>query len=199
MALKSTTLQGVPQFERALRRFKEELLVEFRKVVASETLEARNNAILLLTSPSGDHETAAIDTGQLRQSIHPRFKNNGLTGEIFTTNRHAPFIEFGTGTRNEVPPEAIDAGAFKGSGKRHAPFSPEAIEALSAWARRHGFRDPQSAAWAIARNIYRRGGMPPRPFIYPSIKRSQFHFVRRLTDAIKRLEKRHTKKGRGRP
>lgn len=37
-----------------------------------------------------------VDTGRLRSSIHPTFKQNGLGAEIITDVVYAPFVEFGT-------------------------------------------------------------------------------------------------------
>ena len=51
-------------------------------------------------------------TGRLSNDIH--VKHSGMTGEVFTTVEHAPFVEFGTGSGFKAPNEMRDvAKKFK--------------------------------------------------------------------------------------
>lgn len=53
-----------------------------------------------------------VDTGELRNSIHSRsrVKENTVTGDVYTNNDHAAYVEFGTGQRGEAAPKDLPEG-----------------------------------------------------------------------------------------
>lgn len=53
-----------------------------------------------------------VDTGELRNSIHSRsrVKENTVTGDVYTSNDHAAYVEFGTGQRGEAAPKDLPEG-----------------------------------------------------------------------------------------
>ena len=95
--------------------------------------EARNNV----------KQIDAFDTGELFNSISVSVSPKGLSVVVYSSSKHAPFIEFGT-----------------------APHFPP-IDKIRAWCKRKGI--PESAAFPIARAISERG-TPERPWLYPAYK-----------------------------
>lgn len=83
----------------------------------------------------------AFDTGALFNSIEVGESPQGMRVAVYSTAKHAPFIEFGT-----------------------APHFPP-IDKIRAWCARKGI--PESAAFPIARAISERG-TPERPWLYPA-------------------------------
>lgn len=58
-----------------------------------------------------------VDKGGLKQSI--RVANKGLTGEVTVGAEYGPYVEYGTGSKVNVPTELKDyAIQFKGKGIR---------------------------------------------------------------------------------
>lgn len=115
---------------------------------------------------------APIDTGRLRQSIHPIVhRQPGLViGIIGTSLHYAPYQEYGTG---------LLAEGVGGKGKRHHP-PPAAMEL---WAKRHGFESGKAAAWAI----YKRGGVKPKRFFREGLKAAEDDIGRLFEAALDKL------------
>jgi Bacteriophage HK97-gp10, putative tail-component len=101
----------------------------------------------------------AFDTGELYNSLTMGESTLGLRVTVYSTSKHAPFIEFGT-----------------------SPHFPP-LDKIRAWCARKGI--PVSAAFPIARAISERG-TPERPFLYPAYKvgiRRHIDRVRRFVGA----------------
>lgn len=108
------------------------------------------------------------DRGTLRQSIGHR-QTGPLTYEVFVGTFYAPFIEFGTKTKVQVPSGLEDVAAqfrgLKGTGALSL------IEAIKGWVKRKKIasgKEIDKVAFVIARSIY-RNGISPRPFFYKHI------------------------------
>ena len=105
------------------------------------------------------------DRGTLRQSIgHSEI--GPLTYEVFVGTFYAPFIEFGTKSKKQIPAGLEDVAAkfkgLKGTG------SLSLIESIKGWVKRKGIasgKEIDKVAFVIARSIY-RNGIRPRPFFY---------------------------------
>lgn len=167
------------RFERAQVNAALRLLVrrsqsEARKVVAASARRIQNQARVL----------APVDVGTLRSKILPKMFQGGLVAEIGSRVGYSAFIEFGTGLLNRVPAEALKEGAKKGKGRRY--FPPPA--ALMPWVRRH--KMPPEAAFAVAAAIYRRGGTPPKPFLFPAWEMEKGRFIREVMNALRRTAER---------
>ncbi len=111
--------------------------------------EARNNV----------KQLDAFDTGELFNSIDISVSPKGLSVTVYSSSKHAPYIEFGT-----------------------APHFPP-LDAIRAWCARKGI--PVSAAFPIARAISERG-TPERPWLYPAYKvgiRRHVDRIRKYVDA----------------
>ncbi len=99
-------------------------------------------------------ELAPVDTGRLRSSINYDVDSSALPlwAEIGPSTNYGASVEFGIGDFNEGP---------GGLGQRRLPTAAE----LEGWARRHGMN-----AYAVARIIEKRGGIPPRPYMRPGFE-----------------------------
>lgn len=105
------------------------------------------------------------DRGTLRQSIGHR-QSGPLTYEVFVGTFYAPFIEFGTKSKAQVPAGLEDvASQFRG---QKGTGALTLIEAIKGWVKRKGIatgNELDRVAFVIARSIY-RNGIRPRPFFY---------------------------------
>ncbi len=151
-----------------------ELLAEIDKAteeVKNKVLELLENAAHVVEGEA--KKKSPINLGALRNSIHIEkiWEGNKREFRIGTNLEYAPYMEFGTGLLADYPSEKK---------KRHAPFSPEAIAALTKWASDHRFEDPDSAAWAIAFSIYKRGGLRPRVFLRNGFQEGKKYFLEEL-------------------
>jgi hypothetical protein len=95
----------------------------------------------------------AYDTHELYESVAYAVFPHRFSGAVYSTAKHAPFIEFGT-----------------------APHFPP-VDKIRAWCGRKGI--PESAAFPIARAISERG-TPERPWLYPAYFASMRGHVDRI-------------------
>ncbi len=151
-----------------------ELLAEIDRA----TEEIKNKVIKLLEDTAYEIEGEAkkkspINLGALRNSIHVEkiFEENKKEFRVGTNIEYAPYMEFGTGLLADYP---------SANKKRHAPFSPNAIKALTKWASDHKFENPEEVAWGIAFNIYKKGGLRPRAFLRSGFQEGKKYFMQEL-------------------
>ena len=109
--------------------------------------EARNNIM----------QIDAYDTHELYDSVEYSVSRLGNSVVVYSTAKHAPFIELGT-----------------------APHFPP-LDKIRAWCGRKGI--PESAAYPIARAIAERG-TPERPWLYPAYKAGIQGHVGRIRDFV---------------
>lgn len=125
----------------------------------------------------GAKQRCAVDTGRLRSSIAMEPYNGGLTIEVGTDVKYAPYIEFGTGPRVSVPGELTDyAAQFKGRGGGMAPPG-----ALLGWMRTHGI--PESAEFVIRRAIAKKG-IKAQPFLFPAWEQERPEYIAKLKEIL---------------
>jgi len=107
----------------------------------------------------------AVDTGHLKRSILVEQEDalGGIMVEVGPTAPFGHFVEYGTGI----------FGPYKTPLTKMPP-----VAALEEWARHHGI-DP----FVLARAILRKGGLKPRPYLYPAAEEE----IPPLYDRIKRL------------
>lgn len=92
------------------------LSAEVNKASVSKAIRAiklftdrKDKAIRSQVSTSADSITRVakqlcpVDTGRLRDSIHPEFSNNGMDAQVVTDVFYAPFVEFGTSRQRAQP------------------------------------------------------------------------------------------------
>lgn len=127
--------------ERYISKLQDEILSNLDKA-----LEVSSWAIV-----SRAKRLCPVDTGRLRSSITAVRVTPGFW-KVGTNVEYAPYIEFGTGI----------FGPLHIRVQKRPPS-----EALERWARRHGLR---GLGFVIARSIYNRGGLPPRPYLRPAFE-----------------------------
>lgn len=87
------------------KRLKEDLVFEVAQATTSIENKAKTNVV--------------VDTGKLKQSIYHKMDYQKGLGEVGATEDYAPYIEFGTGGKVDVPNGYSDfAIQFKGKGKK---------------------------------------------------------------------------------
>lgn len=109
----------------------------------------------------------SVDTADLKGSIHVVDKY--LDKEVKTDKTHAPFVEFGTKSKVEIPAGLESyASQFKSSGGNFADL----VESIKGWCSRKGidqeFAYPIALRIAGAGKFKGRGGVSARPFLFPA-------------------------------
>lgn len=118
-------------------------------------------------------KNVAVDTGDLRASIHVIDKF--LDKEVKTDKTHAPFVEFGTKSKVDIPAGLEQyAMQFKSSGGNFANL----LESIQGWCSRKGI--DQEFAYPIALRIA-QNGVSARPFLFPA-------YFKELPNIKKKLE-----------
>jgi len=97
--------------------------IEKYKSSVTDRLEKDVN-IALINVQTDAKRNAPVDTGRLRSSIH--LTQAGLEGTVHTNVSYAPFMEFGTGSKVDIPEgQEQYAAQFKGEGGRTVSMSPK--------------------------------------------------------------------------
>lgn len=123
-----------------------------------ETLRVQRNAVMLCPANSGE----------LRQTIKTKVKpRNGLiTGIVYTNNKHAAYVEFGTGPVGESDHEGISPNVNpKYSSKDGWWFPGKKIPPQDA----EKYHWPSMTA-EDGKTLYFTKGQPAQPFLYPALK-----------------------------
>lgn len=107
-------------------------------------------------------QKAPVDTGLVRAGIDVEGKD--LRWVIYTVAEYAGYVEFGTKTKVEVPPEMKEeADKFRGGEGSYEDFK----TAIADWMRRKGI--PEEALWPIMAKIMGQG-IEPQPFMWPAFQ-----------------------------
>lgn len=127
------------------------------KAVRKETLRVQRNAVLL----------CPVNHGELRQTIKTKVEaTEGMViGTVYTNNKYAVYVEFGTGPIGEA---------------NHEGISPDVnpVYSQSGWWFPGDKVTPQDAAkyhWPSmttedGKTLYFTQGQPAQPFMYPALK-----------------------------
>jgi len=107
---------------------------------------------------------APVDRGNLRNSITSEIRatQHEALGIVGSNVKHAPYMEYGTGT-------------FVGKAPHYPPMS-----ALRVWARRHGMHP-----FLVARAIGRAGGLKPRLFLTGAFEKNEARIEKKIDDAVR--------------
>ena len=121
--------------------------------------------------------------GKLAQSIsHAKVKP--ALYKVTVNELYGPYMEFGTGTKVNVPAEFADmANAFKG--KKQGTFK-QGLEAIKVWCKAKGI--PEVAAYPIFAKIL-GAGINPQPFLYPAWTKGRKDYQNNLERVLKSLNK----------
>jgi len=121
--------------------------------------------------------------GKLKQSINYS-RVVFLKWKTTVNKEYAGFMEFGTGTKVNVPAEFTDmAATFKG--KKQGTFK-QGLEAIKVWCRSRGI--PEEAAYPIFAKIL-GAGINPQPFLYPAYIKGKKDYQNNLERILKSLNK----------
>lgn len=127
------------------------------KAVRKETLRVQRNAVLL----------CPVNHGELRQTIKTKVEamEGMVIGTVYTNNKHAAYVELGTGPIGEA---------------NHEGISPEVnpVYSQSGWWFPGDKVTPQDAEkyhWPSmttedGKTLYFTQGQPAQPFMYPALK-----------------------------
>lgn len=165
--------KGVNETIRELRKFGKQ---------AEDLINAETEAIAFQIEADAK-KNAPKNFGKLAQSISnstPKFMQRKVTVNEF----YGPYMEFGTGTKVQVPAEFKDmANSFKGpTGKSFE----DGLEAIKVWCRAKGI--DEKAAYPIFAKIL-GAGINPQPFLYPAWVKGKKDYENNLKQVLKRLQK----------
>jgi HK97 gp10 family phage protein len=147
------------------------------KIIAAET-EA-----IAIQMVSDAKRLAPKNFGKLAQSISYR-KIKEFDYEITINAEYGAYLEFGTGTKVQIPPEFADmAASFKGKGR--GSFK-DGLESIKLWCRSKGI--PEEAAYPIFAKIL-GAGINPQPFLYPAYVKGKKDYFENLKKALGRLNR----------
>lgn len=117
------------------------------------------------------------DLGALQQNTKSIPKPDGV--ELISNVYYAPYIEFGTGPKVQIPSELNDyASQFRG--KKRGDFR-TFVKAMEAWLKRKG-GNPKFA-FKAALNIIMKG-QSPRPYFFAPYLRKRKQLINRLNVVI---------------
>ena len=123
-----------------------------------------------------------VDKGSLRaaNNLEAVSKNEYKIGN---NKDYAPYVEFGTGKKAEIPAELSDfAAQFKGG---TGESWDKGLEEVKKWCIRKGI--PKEAAYPIFVSIL-RNGVEAQPFLYPAFKAGRKLLIERVEAYIKDFE-----------
>ena len=172
-------LDGVEKVLAALRDVQNEVVTK-----VDGELQAASNDIIRKSL-----RKAPTNFGQLKNAKNwQKVENEKLKYTIFCTAYHAPYIEFGTGKKVNVPPELSDVAAQIKGRKSRGNFE-SFIEAIYVWGTKKKVikKGDKHHAFNIARKIY-LNGIAPQPFLWPSFLEVKPKLISRLQTLLKGIQ-----------
>ena len=161
-------VKGVSEVIKELRKFGKDIEKE---------IDAETEAIAFQIE-SDAKKLAPKNFGKLAQSISKE-KVYESNYKITVNEDYGSYMEFGTGTKVNVPTEFKDiAASFKGQKK--GTFK-EALEAIKIWCKSKGI--DEKAAYPILAKIL-GAGINPQPFLYPSWVKGKKDYLNNLTKLL---------------
>jgi Bacteriophage protein of unknown function (DUF646). len=129
-------------------------------------------------------QRAPANFGKLRQSISRR-KIKPSKWAVTVNEYYGAYMEFGTGTKVNVPNEFKDmANSFRG--QRRGNFR-QGLESIKIWCRSKGI--DEKYAYAIFAKIL-GAGINPKPFLYPAYMKGKKDYEKNLKALLRRLNAR---------
>lgn len=163
---------GGDQFRRDLKRLEKETeggVIRALEVAALEMLNAADPLI-------------PVDQGQVRQQTGFRVDKTALKAFLYSNAPHAPFVEFGTGSKVKVPPELAElASQYKG--QKSGSFE-DLLRSIQAWCSRKGI--DIKAAYPIALSIAKYG-ISGHGFMYTGLQKGKSVFTRQIAKLVKQI------------
>lgn len=169
----SVTIKGLNSTISELRAFGEK---------AEKLINAETQAIAFQIEADAK-KLAPKNFGKLAQSIS-HAKVNPALYKVTVNELYGAYMEFGTGSKVNVPAEFADmANTFKG--KKQGSWK-EGLEAIKVWCKAKGI--PEEAAYPIFAKIL-GAGINPRPFLYPAWIKGKKDYQNNLERILKSLNK----------
>jgi len=149
---------------------------------ADKMIDAETEAIAFQIE--GDaKKLAPKNFGKLAQSIS-HSKPKPLQRKVTVNELYGAYMEFGTGTKVNVPSEFKEmANSFKGA--KQGTFK-QGLEAIKVWCRAKGI--DEKFAYPIFAKIL-GAGVNPQPFLYPSWIKGKKDYVKNLEKLLSRMNK----------
>ena len=167
------SIKGINETIKELRKFGAKAI----QAINDETEEAANDI------EGNAKKLAPKNFGKLAQSISSKKIKDSLYS-VFVNEKYGAYMEFGTGTKVQVPAEFSQmASEFKG--KKSGTFK-EGLEAIKAWCRAKGI--DEKAAYPIFAKIL-GAGINPQPFLYPAYIKGKKEYLDNLNKLIKSFNK----------
>jgi hypothetical protein len=166
-------VKGMPQVIAELKKFGKD---------AEKKINAETEAIAFQIE-SEAKKLAPKNFGKLAQSIsHKKVKD--MTYKVTVNEIYGVYMEFGTGSKVNIPAEFKDmAATFKG--KKQGTFK-QGLEAIKVWCRAKGI--DEKAAYPIFAKIL-GAGVNPQPFLYPSWVKGKKDYLDNLKKALNGFNK----------
>ena len=164
----ASQVKGISDVVKELRKFGKDIEKE---------IDAETEAIAFQIEKDAK-KLAPKNFGKLAQSISKE-KVSESNYKITVNEDYGGYMEFGTGTKVNVPTEFKDlANEFK-TGKRGS-FK-EALESIKIWCRAKGI--DEKAAYPILAKIL-GAGINPQPFLYPAWVKGKKDYLNNLTKLL---------------
>jgi len=117
-------VKGLNEFHRSLKRYAKQYPEEVKSSIRAAVFDLDRRAKRAAPVSSSNEYTG----GSLRQSIKAEIRDNGFTGIVSAGGAiapYAPYVEFGTGGKVEIPDGWQEVAAqFKGKGIRTVNLAP---------------------------------------------------------------------------
>lgn len=167
------SIKGVDQVIKELRAIGKDM----EKLIDAETHD------IALQIEGDAKKLAPKNLGKLIQSISSE-KVKESHYKVSTNEFYAGYMEFGTGTKVNIPAEFKDmASSFKGKKGSYA----EGLAAIKLWCKQKGI--DEKFAWVIFAKIL-GAGVNPKPFLYPAWIKGKKDYL----DNLKKLLSKYNKK-----
>lgn len=163
------------QLQQALRKL-EQAGSEIR---TKGELEIERSARIIESQAKRNAPTGA--SNRLKTSIDVR--GSKLTREVYTDVKYAPYVEFGTKSKVDIPPGLEGyAMQFKGSGG--GSFK-DFEKSIKRWAQLKGI--PEEAVYPIMMSIL-HNGIKAQPFLFPAFFAEQPQLLKRLKKVLRGIK-----------
>jgi HK97 gp10 family phage protein len=120
-------------------------------------------------------------SNRLKTSIDVR--GGGLSREVYTDVKYAPYMEFGTKSKTEIPP-GLEGYAMQFKGKGAGSFE-DFEKNIKLWAKRK--RIPEEAVYPIMMSIL-HNGVKAQPFLFPAFFAEQPQLLKRLKKVLRGIK-----------
>ena len=119
-----------------------------------------------------------VDQGILRNANNLQ-KVEPMSYKLSNNSPHAPFLEFGTGKKVDIP-EDFSELAIQFKGGNGGSFE-EGLQAVKDWCNRKGI--PEEASYPIFISIL-NNGITAKPFLWPAYKEGRKQLIQDVTDYV---------------